>query len=133
VWQPVPVNGCATAAPPLDVVELDALEFAVAAFEPVAAAFEPAVKAVEVLEPDAVPAAAVPADVATNEPLTTIAAISAVNRPPGRRRASPPLIPLRIARPFNTWSTALPPTACGGRQNHCIRQGTWTTWRGPRA
>jgi hypothetical protein len=49
-----------------------------------------------------VSAAAVPADVATSEPLTTIVATSAVGRLPGRLRASTPLISVRIVRPFKT-------------------------------
>jgi hypothetical protein len=114
----VAVNGFTSAGLACDVAEPEALEFGVdvAAFELVAETFE-------VLEPDAVSAAAVPADVATNEPLTTIAAISVANRLLRRRRASLPLIPfsLRIASPFNTWCKALPSTARGGRQNCCMR------------
>jgi hypothetical protein len=40
--------------------------------------------------------------VATSEPLTTIAAISAVSRLPSPLCASTPLIPVRIVRPFKT-------------------------------
>src|SRR6202035_2557581 len=109
--------GFTSAGATWDVGEPEALELGVAV-----AAFEPAAETFEVLEPDAVSAAAVPADVATNEPLTTIAASSAANRLP-RRLAPPPLIPfpLRIASPSNTWCKALPSTTRGGRQSCRMR------------